>query len=355
MTDSVAALGRAEGRRHRAERDALFARFEARWRDEPLVLDKWFALEAHVGARRTRWRACKRLLAHPRFNARNPNRVRSLVGAFALRNFARFHGRDGGGYAFAADQVLALDADQSAARGADRRRVQPLEALRRAAPRPDAGGAAADRRCAGPVAGRHRSGDAHARQLIDAALPRFTGRLVLRRLRGSDLARFQSYRGDPEVGRYQGWMAMDDAGAAAFIEAMARAPIGVRGEWFQIAVADSATDALVGDIGFRLDDDRAGVAEIGFSMAPAAQGRGLGTEAVQGALAMLFDSATVDVVEGITDARNAPSIRLLERIGMRLVRVQEATCKGEQCTEHVYRISRPAWVATAKSTARNPS
>ncbi len=98
---------------------------------------------------------------------------------------------------------------------------------------------------------------------------------------------------------------MDDAGAAAFIEAMARAPIGVRGEWFQIAVADSATDALVGDIGFRLDDDRAGVAEIGFSMAPAAQGRGLGTEAVQGALAMLFDSATVDVVEGITDARNA--------------------------------------------------
>ena len=50
------------------------------------------------------------LLAHPRFNARNPNRVRSLVGAFALRNFARFHARDGDGYAFAADQVLALDA-----------------------------------------------------------------------------------------------------------------------------------------------------------------------------------------------------------------------------------------------------
>jgi len=50
------------------------------------------------------------LLAHPRFNARNPNRVRSLVGAFALRNFARFHAADGGGYAFAADQVLTLDA-----------------------------------------------------------------------------------------------------------------------------------------------------------------------------------------------------------------------------------------------------
>ena len=58
----------------------------------------------------TRWRGCRALLAHPRFNARNPNRVRALVGAFALGNFARFHAADGAGYAFAADQVLALDA-----------------------------------------------------------------------------------------------------------------------------------------------------------------------------------------------------------------------------------------------------
>jgi aminopeptidase N len=50
------------------------------------------------------------LIAHPRFNARNPNRVRSLVGGFALRNFARFNAPDGSGYAFAAEQVRALDA-----------------------------------------------------------------------------------------------------------------------------------------------------------------------------------------------------------------------------------------------------
>lgn len=178
--------------------------------------------------------------------------------------------------------------------------------------------------------------------MIDTALPRFTDRLVLRRFRGSDLAQFQSYRCDPEVGRYQGWTVMDDAGAAAFIEEMACAPIGVRGAWFQVAVADSATDVLVGDIGLGLDATREGVAEIGFSMAPAAQGRGLGTEAVRGALALLFESG-VGLVEGITDVRNAPSIRLLERVGMRVVRVQEATCKGEQCIEHVYGISRATW------------
>lgn len=49
------------------------------------------------------------LLVHPRFNARNPNRVRSLVGSFALRNFARFHGSDGAAYTFTAEQVMGLD------------------------------------------------------------------------------------------------------------------------------------------------------------------------------------------------------------------------------------------------------
>ncbi len=107
MTDAVAALAALKDH-DTPERTALFDRFEAQWRDEPLVLDKWFALEA-TSARADALDRVKRLLAHPRFNARNPNRVRSLVGAFALRNFARFHDRDGSGYAFAADEVLALD------------------------------------------------------------------------------------------------------------------------------------------------------------------------------------------------------------------------------------------------------
>ena len=51
----------------------------------------------------------RRLIAHPRFNARNPNRVRSLVGMFTLGNFPRFNAGDGSGYAFAADQVRSLD------------------------------------------------------------------------------------------------------------------------------------------------------------------------------------------------------------------------------------------------------
>jgi aminopeptidase N len=107
MTDAIAALAALKDS-DAAERHDLFARFEARWREEPLVLDKWFALEATALRDGTLARV-RSLLAHPRFNARNPNRVRSLVGAFALRNYARFHAADGAGYAFVADQVLALD------------------------------------------------------------------------------------------------------------------------------------------------------------------------------------------------------------------------------------------------------
>jgi RimJ/RimL family protein N-acetyltransferase len=190
--------------------------------------------------------------------------------------------------------------------------------------------------------------------LIDSALPRTTDRLVLRRFAARDLAAFQSYRCDPEVGRYQGWSTMDDAGAAAFIASMAVARIGVPGEWFQIAVADRATDALVGDIGLGFDKERSGVAEIGFSMAPSAQGRGLGREAVLAALGLLFDTGKVAVVEGITDARNVSSIGLLERVGMRVDRTQEALCKGEMCTEHVYSIARTSWATLAGIDSGNP-
>ena len=107
MTDTIAALAALKDSAG-SERDDLFERFEEKWRDEPLVLDKWFALQARSLRADTLARV-KKLLAHPRFSAKNPNRVRALVGAFTLGNFVRFHARDGSGYAFAADQVLALD------------------------------------------------------------------------------------------------------------------------------------------------------------------------------------------------------------------------------------------------------
>ena len=91
--------------------DAALDRFHALFKNDALVLDKWFELQA--GAQEHEGRVfdrVKRLLVHPDFTLVNPNRARSVIGTFCLRNPAGFHRADGAGYAFWADRVLALDA-----------------------------------------------------------------------------------------------------------------------------------------------------------------------------------------------------------------------------------------------------
>ena len=107
MTDVLTGLGLLADS-VRPERDAALADFYARWKDDPLVLDKWFAIQAASSAPDTLARVTA-LLGHPAFDLKNPNKVRALIGAFTS-NPVRFHAADGSGYGFLADQVLALDA-----------------------------------------------------------------------------------------------------------------------------------------------------------------------------------------------------------------------------------------------------
>ena len=90
------------------QRDAALAAFHDRWRDRPMELDKWFALKA-VSALPDTLAEVGRLLDHPGFDIRNPNRARALVGNFASGNPVRFHAADGAGHRFLADRVLELD------------------------------------------------------------------------------------------------------------------------------------------------------------------------------------------------------------------------------------------------------
>jgi RimJ/RimL family protein N-acetyltransferase/predicted enzyme related to lactoylglutathione lyase len=172
-----------------------------------------------------------------------------------------------------------------------------------------------------------------------APLPRLADGVVLRRLAASDLQAFQAYRLDPEAGRYQGWSPMTDAEAGAFLLEMSTVDLFRPGLWSQIGIAESGGAALIGDIGLFLAGDGRH-AEIGFTLGRAAQGRGLGSRAVRAAVALAFEQAGVERVLGITDARNLKSIRLLQRIGMRLAEVRGAVFRGESCIEHVYAISR---------------
>jgi len=107
MTDRVAALG-ALANSTAPGKDAALARFYQDFEAEPLVIDKWFSLQAM--ARTTDIAAVRKLMQHPAFSLKNPNRARSLIFSFCNGNPSQFHVADGSGYAFWAEQVIALDA-----------------------------------------------------------------------------------------------------------------------------------------------------------------------------------------------------------------------------------------------------
>jgi aminopeptidase N len=129
MTDAIgglAALALIGGELY----ERALADFYERWKAEPLVIDKWFALQARDPDESALGRVLA-LTAHPAFEAKNPNRLRALVQSFASFNPVRFHDPSGAGYRFLADQILATDGfnPMTAAR-----LVEPLGGWRRYKP-----------------------------------------------------------------------------------------------------------------------------------------------------------------------------------------------------------------------------
>jgi RimJ/RimL family protein N-acetyltransferase len=170
-------------------------------------------------------------------------------------------------------------------------------------------------------------------------LPRKANGVVLRRLEISDLPVFQAYRSDPLVARYQGWAARSDAKASAFLAEMNAATLLQPGKWSQIGIADPDGLGLMGDIGLFLSGDGR-EAEIGFTLRRESQGRGTGAAAVSEAINLVFEQTNADRVLGIVDARNLPSIRLLQRVGMRMTGSRGAIFREEPCIEHIYAVAR---------------
>jgi aminopeptidase N len=107
MTDRLAALA-ALSLHDVPERGKALENFYTRYADDPLVIDKWFSLQAAIPEPGTLDHV-KALTRHPAFSFANPNRVRALIHAFAMMNQKEFNRADGAGYDFVADTVLALD------------------------------------------------------------------------------------------------------------------------------------------------------------------------------------------------------------------------------------------------------
>ena len=182
--------------------------------------------------------------------------------------------------------------------------------------------------------------------------PRFvlpgTARLLLRRFGADDLPAMVAYRSDPAVARYQSWTPdWSMADAEEFLREDQATILGTSGTWTQVALVDRAGGALVGDVALHFVAAQPDTVELGVTLAPAHQGRGLAAEALRGVISWLFTAHGTHRVLAQADARNAAVRRLLERVGLR----QEAELveadwwKGEWTTLCIYAVLAREWAA----------
>ena len=107
MTDVIAALSPLNNC-ETEHREQSLAAFYDKWKNDALVVDKWFSIQAISYLPGTLDKV-KELCEHPAFSMKNPNKVRALIGAFSQGNAYHFHAEDGEGYKFLADRVIELD------------------------------------------------------------------------------------------------------------------------------------------------------------------------------------------------------------------------------------------------------
>lgn len=165
----------------------------------------------------------------------------------------------------------------------------------------------------------------------------------LRLLEQQDLPAFAQYRNREEIARYHHWdgYTLDDANE--LFRTMGLRAFGAPGHWFQLAIIVRDTGELAGDLALHFLD--AQQTEIGFTLAPGWQGRGLAQEALQLMLAYLFDELKQHRVISITDCRNSNAVRLLERLHFRREAhlVENILFKGDWCSEYQYAMLAREW------------
>jgi aminopeptidase N len=108
MTDSMAALASVVNSKHKSQAEVALASFYQKWQAEPLVVNQWLAVQAGSAEYGT-IDNIKKLLEHESFDIKNPNKVRSVIGAFAGQSLINFHAPDGAGYKLLADKIILLN------------------------------------------------------------------------------------------------------------------------------------------------------------------------------------------------------------------------------------------------------
>jgi len=177
------------------------------------------------------------------------------------------------------------------------------------------------------------------------ALDTLIDHLRINNLTPGDAPALFRYRSHAEVACFQSWLPNSVDDAHAFIVRNISIPFNQNGSWYQLAVRSAATNELLGDLGVHFLDNDERQVEIGFTVAPPHQRRGVGTLAVTALLDYLFTELNKHRVFASVDPRNKASMALLRKVGMR----QEAHFrqslfwKGEWVDDVVFGILRSEW------------
>lgn len=177
-------------------------------------------------------------------------------------------------------------------------------------------------------------------------------RLSLRRLRAEDAGPLCAYRSLPEVARYQSWTSFGLEDAAALIADQSEVVEDTPGTWVQLAITLRDSGELVGDCGIHFMSDDPSQVELGITMSPAHQGRGLAREGLACVLDHLFGALGKRRVWASTDAKNLPAARLFTRLGFRQEAhfVENVLFKGAVGSEFIFALLSREWAGEKTGT-----
>ncbi len=182
---------------------------------------------------------------------------------------------------------------------------------------------------------------------MGAMEPIRTERFVLRPYRRSDAATLAAYRSDETTAAHQSWQVpFPVESAALLIEAVLAHDGPIDGQWYNLGIADPATDLLLGDVAIHLNSAGRS-AEVGYTLSPAARGRGLATEATGLVIEQLFSTYGVSRISASIHPDNHASAMVLERLGFLFEGIaRQAFWVADECSDDArFGLLRSDWEA----------
>ncbi len=189
--------------------------------------------------------------------------------------------------------------------------------------------------------------------MTELNLPLRTRRLVLRRFEAGDLDAFHAYHSLPETARFLPREAKSYTQSMETVGRYANFVFEKEGDWVALAVEAADSPGLLGEVVLKWLPG-CGQAEVGWSLAPSARGKGYAAEAAAAMLKLGFEDLGFHRIDAKLDALNTASAALCERLGMRLesTQVDKWHYKGQWATEVVYAMLAEEWRSRGRAVPR---